>query len=78
MSPNINIGQILQAIILCILIWFSSTLLSVKDTVTKLDANSQRDFGYAADQRAEIKRRLDLLENEMNQMRDYKKQTYSV
>lgn len=73
MSPNINIGQILQAIILCILIWFSSTLLSVKDTVTKLDANSQRDFGYAADQRQEIKRRLDILENEMNQMREYRK-----
>jgi cell division protein FtsB len=77
MPLNLNISQILQAIIIAILIWFSSTLLSIKDTVTVLQANSQRDFGYAADQRAEIKRRLDLLEQEMNTLR-YKKQTWSA
>ena len=70
MPINMNVGQILQAVILGMLIWFSSTLLTIKDTVTTLQANSQRDFGYAADQRQEIKRRLDNLENEVNRMRD--------
>lgn len=78
MPVNLNVSQILQGLILIMLVWFSTTLLSVKDTVTKLDANSQRDFGYAADQRAEIKRRLDLLEQEMNQMREYRKMNVKV
>jgi hypothetical protein len=65
-----NVGQILQAIIICLLIWFSSTMLDIKDRVSILQANSQRDFDYAADQRTEIKRRLDNLENEVNRMRE--------
>jgi hypothetical protein len=68
MGLNMNVGQILQGAILAILIWFSSTLLSIKDTVTVLQANSQRDFGYAADQRQEIKRRLDNLETNVSRL----------
>lgn len=77
MPVNLNISQILQALILGILIWGASTLIDIKDRVSVLQANSQRDFGYAADQRADIKRRLDLLEQEMNQYREYKKMYYS-
>jgi hypothetical protein len=68
MPLNLNIGQILQAIIIGILIWFSSTLLTIKDTVTTLQANSARDFDYAADQRAEIRRRLESLEMKMERV----------